>query len=308
MPELSVVAPVYNEANGIAEFCRRVASALDGEDYELVLVDDGSRDDSVAVITALRSNDERVRLITLSRNFGHQAALSAGLDAARGQAVVTIDSDLQDPPETIPELVAAWRGGADVVHAVRHVRPGEPRLRVAAIRLFYRLFTRLVDLPDYPGHSGDFRLLSRRALDSLVALPERNRFLRGLSAWVGYQQVVVQYERSPRYADSSKYPFRRLLRLATDGIVSFSVVPLRLASLIGILFSLVAFIAIPVVVILRLLGQYEISGVASIHILVLLIGGIQLIFLGVIGEYLARSYDEAKRRPLYVVDEQRTQG
>jgi len=298
---VSVVAPVFNEADGLAEFHRRVTAALEGERYELILVDDGSRDGSAELIDALAANDKAVRPVRLSRNFGHQAALTAGIDAAQGAVVVTIDADLQDPPEFIPRLLEAWRQGADVVHAVRQVRPGESRLRLHVIRLFYRVFARLSQLPDFPGDSGDFRLISRPAVDALKELPERNRFIRGLVSWVGFRQESVVYEREARFAGTSKYPVSKLLRLGLDAIVSFSAVPLKLASLLGLVFSGVAFLAVPVVVVLRLAGLYDVSGIASVHILVLLIGGLQLVFLGVVGEYLARGYDEAKGRPIYIV-------
>jgi polyisoprenyl-phosphate glycosyltransferase len=244
-----------------------------------------------------------VRPVHLSRNFGHQAAITAGLEAARGDATVTIDADLQDPPEVILRLLEQWEAGADVVHGVRHERRGESRRRLFVIRGFYRVFDRLSGLPNFPGHSGDFRLISRPALDALNALPERNRFVRGLISWVGFRQVSVVYERDARFAGSSKYPLRKLLSLAANGILSFSALPLRAAAWLGLAMSITAFAAIPVVVILRLAGLYEVSGIASIHILVLLVGGIQLLFLGVIGEYLARDYDETKRRPVYILGE-----
>jgi glycosyltransferase involved in cell wall biosynthesis len=300
---ISVVAPVYNEVETLPEFHRRVTSALADHRYELVLVDDGSTDGSGELLQQLAAGDPSVRPVHLSRNFGHQAAVTAGLDAARGAAAVTIDADLQDPPEVIPRLLEQWAAGADVVHGVRHERRGESRRRLFVIGAFYRVFNRLSGLTSFPGHSGDFRLISRPALDALNALPERNRFVRGLVSWVGFRQVSVVYERDARYAGRSKYPLRKLLHLATDGILSFSAVPLRMAAWLGLLMSLTAFMAIPVVAILRLAGLYEVSGIASVHILVLLVGGIQLLFLGVLGEYLARDYDETKRRPVYVLRE-----
>jgi glycosyltransferase involved in cell wall biosynthesis len=298
---ISIVAPVFDEVETLPEFCRRLSAALPDEHLELVLVNDGSTDGSAEMLEELAARDPRVRPIHLSRNFGHQAAVTAGIDAARGAAVVTMDSDLQDPPEFVPTLLKAWREGCDVVHAVRHVRRGESRFRLSAIRLFYRVFSRLSKLPDFPGNSGDFRLISRPAVDALKQFPEHNRFVRGLVAWVGFRQVSISYERDNRFAGISKYPLPKLVKLAFDGILSFSAFPLRLASLLGLVFSAVAFSAIPVVVVLRLAGLYEVPGTASIHILVLLIGGLQLVFLGVVGEYLARTYDEAKGRPVYIV-------
>jgi polyisoprenyl-phosphate glycosyltransferase len=298
---ISVVAPVYNEVETLPEFHTRLTQALAAERYELVLVNDGSTDGSAELIEQLAASDPSVVAVHLSRNFGHQAAVTAGLRAARGAAAVTIDADLQDPPEVIPRLLEQWRKGADVVHGVRHERRGESRRRLAVIRAFYRLFNRLSGLSAFPGHSGDFRLIARPALDALNALPERNRFVRGLVAWVGFRQESLVYERDARFAGRSKYPFSKLFALAADGIVSFSALPLRLAAWLGLVMAGVAFIAIPVVVILRVAGLYEVSGIASIHILVLLVGGIQLLFLGVLGEYLARDYDETKRRPVYVL-------
>jgi dolichol-phosphate mannosyltransferase len=298
---ISVVAPVFNECETLQEFHRRVTAALAGERYELLLVNDGSTDGTGELLEELAEQDEAVRPLHLARNFGHQAAVTAGIDMARGAAVVTIDSDLQDPPEVIPDLVRAWRDGAQVVHAVRHVRPGEPAARLWAIRTFYRLFERLSGIEDFPGNAGDFRLIGRPAVDALTALPERNRFVRGLVSWVGFCQISVEYERDVRYAGASKYSFRKLAGLAADGILSFSVVPLRFAAALGLFFSVLAFLAIPVVVILRLADLYRVSGIASVHILVLLIGGLQLLFLGIVGEYLGRNYDEAKRRPTYIV-------
>jgi glycosyltransferase involved in cell wall biosynthesis len=300
---ISVVAPVYNEIETLPEFHRRVAATLAGRSYELVLVNDGSTDGSGELLERLAAEDPAVRPVHLSRNFGHQAAVTAGLDAARGAAAVTIDADLQDPPEVIPRLLDEWAAGADVVHGVRHQRAGESRRRLFVIRAFYRVFNRLSGLDSFPGNSGDFRLISRRALDAVNALPERNRFVRGLVAWVGFRQVSVVYERDARYAGRSKYPLTKLFGLAANGILSFSAVPLRMAAWLGLAMSITAFVAIPVVVVLRLAGLYEVSGIASIHILVLLVGGIQLLFLGVLGEYLARDYDETKRRPVYVVGE-----
>jgi glycosyltransferase involved in cell wall biosynthesis len=300
---ISVVAPVFNEIETLPEFHRRVTSALAGRRYELVLVNDGSTDGSAELLEELAASDPAVRPVHLSRNFGHQAAVTAGLDAARGAAAVTIDADLQDPPEVIPKLLEQWSAGADVVHGVRHERRGESRRRLFVIRAFYKVFNRLSGLSNFPGNSGDFRLISRPALDALNALPERNRFVRGLVSWVGFKQVSVVYERDARYAGSSKYPITKLMRLAADGILAFSALPLRAAAWLGLVMSATAFLAIPVVVVLRLVGLYEVSGIASVHILVLLVGGIQLLFLGVLGEYLARDYDETKRRPVYILGE-----
>jgi dolichol-phosphate mannosyltransferase len=296
---LSVVAPVYNEEALIDEFYARVCSALDELEFELVLVDDGSRDGTPAALQRLAGEDPRVRVVFLSRNFGHQTALTAGLDHARGDAVVMLDADLQDPPELIPKMLDNWRAGCDVVYAVREHREGESRFKLATARWFYSLFDRLAQV-ELQHNSGDFRLLDRRALDALLSMRERNRFLRGMTVWVGYTQAAVPYRRDPRYAGETKYTFTKMLRFSLDAISSFSDRPLQLATLLGFLISTLAFIAIPVVVVLRLSGSY-LPGFSAITITVLLLGGIQLITIGIIGEYVGRIYDEVKGRPLYLV-------
>jgi polyisoprenyl-phosphate glycosyltransferase len=300
---LSVVAPVYNEEATIEQFYARVCSALAGLSFEIVLVDDGSTDGGPAVLERLASSDPRVRIVFLSRNFGHQTALTAGLDHARGDAVVMLDADLQDPPELINTMLDRWRGGCDVVYAVREAREGESRFKLSTARWFYKLFDKLAQV-ELQHNSGDYRLLDRRALDALLAMRERNRFLRGMTVWVGYTQAAVGYKRDPRYAGETKYTLSRMLRFSLDAISSFSHRPLQLATLLGFLISTLAFLAIPVVVVLRLLGSY-LPGFSAITILVLLLGGIQLIAIGIIGEYVGRIYDEVKGRPLYLVRAQR---
>jgi dolichol-phosphate mannosyltransferase len=296
---LSVVAPVYNEEATIEEFYARVCSALDGLRFELVLVDDGSSDGSAAALERLAETDPRVRVIYLSRNFGHQTALTAGLDHALGNAVVMLDADLQDPPELIPRMLDHWRAGCDVVYAVREQRDGESRFKLATARWFYRLFDKLAQV-ELQHNSGDFRLLDRRPLDALLSMRERNRFLRGMTVWVGYTQAAVPYCRDPRYAGETKYTIAKMVRFSLDAISSFSHRPLQLATLLGFLISTLAFVAIPVVIVLRILGSY-LPGFSSITIAVLLLGGIQLIAIGIIGEYVGRIYDEVKGRPLYLV-------
>jgi dolichol-phosphate mannosyltransferase len=296
---LSVVAPVYNEESTIQEFYSRVCSALEGVPFELVLVDDGSSDGTPIALDHIASKDARVRVVFLSRNFGHQTALTAGLDHARGDAVVMLDADLQDPPELIVRMLDHWRAGCDVVYAVREQREGESRFKLATAHWFYRLFDKLAQVELQP-NSGDFRLLDRRALDALLSMRERNRFLRGMTVWVGYRQAAVPYRRDPRYAGETKYTVSKMLRFSLDAISSFSHRPLQLATLLGFMISTLAFIAIPVVVVLRILGSY-LPGFGSITIAVLLLGGIQLIAIGIIGEYVGRIYDEVKDRPLYLV-------
>jgi glycosyltransferase involved in cell wall biosynthesis len=300
---LSVVAPVYNEEATIEEFYGRVCRALDGMAFELVLVDDGSTDGGPVVMEHLAASDPRVRVVYLSRNFGHQTALTAGLDHARGDAVVMLDADLQDPPELINTMLDRWRTGCDVVYAVREHRDGESQFKLSTARWFYRLFDKLAQVELQP-NSGDFRLLDRRALDALLSMRERNRFLRGMTVWVGYTQAAVPYKRDPRYAGETKYTLSKMLRFSLDAISSFSHRPLQLATLLGFAISTLAFLAIPVVVVLRLLGSY-LPGFSAITIVVLLLGGIQLIAIGIIGEYVGRIYDEVKGRPLYLVRAQR---
>jgi polyisoprenyl-phosphate glycosyltransferase len=296
---LSVVAPVYNEEATIDEFYVRVGRALEGVPFELVLVDDGSKDDSPAILERLADSDPRVRIVYLSRNFGHQTALTAGLDHAQGDAVVMLDADLQDPPELIPRMLDHWRAGCDVVYAVREQREGESAFKIATARWFYKLFDKLAQV-ELQHNSGDFRLLDRRALDALLSMRERNRFLRGMTVWVGYTQAAVPYRRDPRHAGETKYTVSKMLRFSLDAISSFSHRPLQLATLLGFIISTLAFIAIPVVVVLRLLGSY-LPGFGAITITILLLGGIQLITIGIIGEYVGRIYDEVKGRPLYLV-------
>jgi dolichol-phosphate mannosyltransferase len=296
---LSVVAPVYNEQELLESFYARVCGALTGLGFELILVDDGSSDRTPELLSRLADNDPRVRVVYLSRNFGHQTALTAGLDHARGDAVVMLDADLQDPPELIPTMLDHWRAGCDVVYAVRAEREGESRFKLTTARWFYRLFDKLAQVELQP-NSGDFRLLDRRPLDALLSMRERNRFLRGMTVWVGYRQAAVPYRRDPRTAGKTKYTIPRMLRFSLDAISSFSHRPLQLATLLGFIISTVAFVAIPVVLALRITGSF-LPGFGSLTIAVLLLGGIQLISIGIIGEYVGRIYDEVKGRPLYLV-------
>ena len=300
---LSIVAPVYDEQELVEEFIARACAAAADYHFELVMVNDGSSDATPELLDHIASTDPRVRVVHLSRNFGHQAALTAGLEHAAGDVVAMIDADLQDPPELIPEMVAQWSQGADVVYAVRRQRDGESAFKLATASWFYKLFDKLAQV-DLEPNSGDFRLLDRRALDALLAMTERSRFLRGMTVWVGFQQTAVPYERDARHAGETKYTLRRMLRFSLDAITSFSHLPLQLATYAGILSAGVAFIAIPVVIALRLFDSY-LPGFGSITIAILLLGGIQLIALGMIGEYVGRIYDEVKHRPLYIVRDER---
>jgi glycosyltransferase involved in cell wall biosynthesis len=298
---LSIVVPIFNEEATLRELHRRLSFALPSdEDWEFVLVDDGSTDTSWSVMVELAASDARLRLVRLSRNFGHQAALTAGLDAARGEAVVILDADLQDPPELIPDLVARWREGYDVVYAVRDVRDGENPLRLLAIRVFYKLLRRASG-NDIPENVGDFRLISRRVVEALAAMPERARFLRGMTSWVGFRQIGVSYRREARYAGESKYPVRKLVRLALDGLTSFSTVPVQLVAWLGFVFVVFCFGVLGWTLYTRLATNSAPQGWTSLVAVVLLLGGVQLLSLGVIGQYVARIFDETKQRPLYFV-------
>jgi glycosyltransferase involved in cell wall biosynthesis len=300
---LSVVAPVYNEEELVERFVRRACAAVADYTFELVLVNDGSTDATPELLDRMAAEDPRVRVIHLSRNFGHQAALTAGLEHAVGDVVAMIDADLQDPPELIPTMVARWEAGADVVYAVRRQREGETAFKLATASWFYKLFDKLAQV-DLEPNSGDFRLLDRRALDALLTMTERSRFLRGMTVWVGFTQTAVPYERDARHAGETKYTLRKMLRFSLDAIASFSHVPLQLATYVGLFSAGLAFVAIPVVAALRLSGSY-LPGFGSLTIAILLLGGIQLIALGVIGEYVGRIYDEVKHRPLYIVRDER---
>jgi len=302
---LSVCAPVYNEEELVEHFYERTTKALEGFNYELIIVNDGCRDRTPEILDRLAAADQRLRIVHLSRNFGHQAALTAGLEHARGDAVAMLDADLQDPPEEIRRMVAEWERGADVVYMVRHQREGETAFKLATAHWFYRVFRRLSQV-DLEPNSGDFRLLDRSALNALLSMGERNRFLRGMTVWVGFRQHRLEYKRDPRYAGETKYPIRKMLRFSLDAIASFSHLPLQVATYLGFLFAGVAFIAIPIVIGLHFAGSY-LPGFGTVTILILLIGGLQLIAVGMIGEYVGRIYDEVKRRPLYIVREQRNE-
>jgi polyisoprenyl-phosphate glycosyltransferase len=299
---LSVVAPVFDEELLVEEFVARTTAAVADYDFELVLVNDGSSDGTPELLDRIAAGDPRVRVIHLSRNFGHQAALTAGLEHAVGDVVAMIDADLQDPPELIPEMIAQWSQGADVVYAVRKKRDGETAFKLATASWFYKLFDKLAQV-DLEPNSGDFRLLDRRALNALLAMTERSRFLRGMTVWIGFTQTAVAYQRDARHAGETKYTLRKMLRFSLDAIASFSHLPLQLATYVGLLSAGLAFIAIPVVIGLRIADSY-LPGFGSITIAILLLGGIQLIAIGVIGEYVGRIYDEVKHRPLYIVREE----
>jgi dolichol-phosphate mannosyltransferase len=298
----SVAVPVYNEVESLSELYQRLQSVFGeiGESWELILVDDGSTDGSTEEILRLGEQDPHVIPVIFARNFGHQIAITAGLDHSHGDAVIIMDADLQDPPEVIPDLISKWKEGFEVVFAVRTEREGESWFKRLTAAFFYRMISRITDV-DIPLDAGDFRLLDRQAVNTLNAMRERHRFPRGMAAWIGFQQVGVPYKRSARYAGETKYPFRKMLRLALDAVTGFSYFPLQIATYFGFLCAGVSAIAIPVVIVMRLTGSQTFLGQATTLIAVLFLGGVQLISLGILGEYLGRLYDEAKGRPLYIV-------
>ncbi|MBV9706756.1 MAG: glycosyltransferase family 2 protein [Chloroflexi bacterium] len=300
-PVYSIVAPVFNEEQTLPHFYKRIITVMEqmAESFELLLINDGSRDASLQIMQNLHEHDPRVRVVDFSRNFGHQIAISAGLDYAQGDGVIILDADLQDPPEIIPELIARWKDGAEVVYAQRSKRLGETGFKVITAKLFYRLVERITSI-DIPRDTGDFRLLDRQVVETLVKMREQHRFMRGLSAWVGFRQEAVPYERQERLAGTTKYPLYKMIRFSLDAITGFSHVPLQLATTFGFLLAGASLIGIVIAVILRVFTG-AIVGQASTLILVLFLGGVQLIFLGILGEYLGRIYDEVRARPLYIV-------
>jgi dolichol-phosphate mannosyltransferase len=288
----------------VDEFYRRIREVMEalGEPWELVWVDDGSVDGSTDKIRALAQADPQVRPVIFARNFGHQIAVTAGLDYSRGQAVIVMDSDLQDPPEVIPDLIAKWSEGFEVVYAIRKEREGETWFKLFTARLFYRIIYRITDV-NIPLDTGDFRLMDRKAVDVMNSMRERYRFLRGMSAWVGFRQVGVPYKRAARFAGETKYPLKKMIRFASDAITGFSYFPLQVATYLGFISAGLSILAIPVVIAFRLAGSQAFFGQATTLIAVLFLGGVQLISLGILGEYIGRLYDEAKSRPLYIVRE-----
>jgi glycosyltransferase involved in cell wall biosynthesis len=306
MSRLCVIVPAFNESEGLREFHARLGAVLDRLDFEgeVLYVDDGSKDDTYAIMRELREADPRVATLRLSRNFGKELALTAGLDAADADAVIVIDADLQDPPELIPAFVQHWREGYDVVYGTRSKRAGETRLKKFTSAAFYRIMQRLSATP-LPRDTGDFRLMSRRAVDAIKQLRERQRFMKGLFTWVGYRQMAMVYDREPRFAGSSKFNYWRLWNFALEGITSFSGAPLKIATYVGVFTALLAFGFGIVVLGKALLFGDPVRGYPSLMLVVLFLGGVQLMALGMVGEYLGRLYMEAKQRPLYLIDEWR---
>lgn len=302
---LSIIVPCYNEEAVLRAAHERLTTVLremNGIDYELIFVNDGSRDRTHEILIELQLFDPHIRGLLLSRNFGHQIAVTAGLEEATGAAVVIIDADLQDPPELIPQMVQLWREGNEVVYGIRLEREGESRFKLWTAKAFYRLINRLSDTK-MPLDAGDFRLVDRKVVEVLKSMPERARFLRGMVSWAGFRQIPLHYHRAARQAGESKYPLRKMLNFAMDGIISFSLVPLKLAIWTGFLAIWIAVAGIIVAIVDRLLNKQLPRGWASLFVAVLFMGGVQLVSLGILGEYLGRIYTEVKRRPLYVIQE-----
>jgi len=305
MPRYSIIAPCFNEEGVLHELHRRISQVMDqtGEPWELVLVNDGSHDRTPEVMRELHASDPRIKVVDFARNFGHQIAVTAGLDYAQGDAVVIIDADLQDPPEVILQMIARWKEGYEVVYAVRTARKGESWFKEFTAKLFYRLIYRITDV-DIPLDTGDFRLMDRKVVEAMKQMKERHRFIRGMTSWIGFRQAGVEYERQERFAGETHYPFRKMLKFALDAITGFSYAPLQLATYLGFTIAGLSAISALVVIYARLfMGDVPFKGQATTLVTVLFLGGVQLITLGIIGEYLGRIYDEVKARPLYLVRE-----
>ncbi len=302
----SIIIPVYNEEEVVQECYRRLTEVMQqtGETYELIFVNDGSRDRTATIVSQLCSNDPSVKMIDFSRNFGHQIAITAGMDNASGEAIVVIDADLQDPPELILQMIEKWNEGYDVVYATRAERKGETGFKKWSASFFYRTLNKLSDI-DIPLDTGDFRLIDRKVCEAMKSLKESNRFVRGLVSWVGFRQTSISYVREERFAGETKYPLKKMLRFASDALIAFSLKPLRLASVLGSFVSLFSFVFLIWVVGQKLLNFNTTPGWASILACVLFLNGIMLIILGVLGEYVGRIYDEVKGRPLYLIQEKR---
>lgn len=300
-PVYSIVIPVFNEVEVLDTLYSRMTAMLEklDEPWEIILIDDGSSDGSSEIMRSMSERDPRIRVIFFSRNFGHQIAVTAGMDHALGDAIVVIDADLQDPPEVIPELIEKWQEGYEVVFAVRQEREGETWFKKTTASLFYRLIYRITDVK-IPLDTGDFRLYDRKVVDVMKKMREKHRFLRGMSSWVGYRQIGVPYNRARRFAGSTKYPFKKMIKLAWNAITGFSYVPLQLAMVLGFIVALLSIVMIPIVIVVRLSSGSELLGQATTLISTLFLGGVQLICLGILGEYVGRIYDEVKDRPLYV--------
>jgi len=301
---ISLVIPCYNEEESILQTCTELMDVMShqGEEFELIFVDDGSKDRTLQILSALQPQNPHIRILSFSRNFGHQLAVTAGIDHARGDAVVLIDADLQDPPELIPEMIKKWKEGYEVVYGQRILRKGESYFKRITARLFYRLLNKLSEVP-IPLDTGDFRLMDRRVVDELIKMREHHRFIRGMVSWVGFKQTPVYYDRRPRFAGKSKYPLRKMLRFTMDGIVSFSATPLKVATYLGFLTAFLSLVGIVYVIFVRLRTNNWVPGWTTTIIAIMFFSGVQLITVGIIGEYVARIHRESKHRPLYILKE-----
>lgn len=306
MIRYSIVVPVFNEELVVEESYKRLKQVMDStnEPYELIFVNDGSRDKTAELVSSLCDRDKNVRLINFSRNFGHQTAITAGMDNSSGQAVVVIDADLQDPPEVILDMIAKWKEGYDVVYGQRLKRKGETFFKKVTAKLFYRLLSSMTSV-DIPVDTGDFRLIDRKVCDVMSSLTEKNRYVRGLVSWVGFKQTAVTYVRDERFAGETKYPLKKMLKFAMDGITTFSYKPLKISTYVGFLVSILSFIYLIVVLCLKLFTDTTVSGWASTLAVSLIFNGVILMMLGIIGEYIGRIYDETKNRPLYIIREKK---
>ncbi|MEO8606663.1 MAG: glycosyltransferase family 2 protein [Chloroflexota bacterium] len=302
-PRYSIIAPIYNEEGNIQRLYDRISAVMDstGEPWELVTVNDGSRDGSVQLIEELAAKDSRIKLVNFARNFGHQLAVTAGLHHATGEAMVVIDADLQDPPELILEMIERWKAGYQVVYAVREERKGESWFKLFTAKLFYRVINRLTDV-NIPLDTGDFRLMDRKVVDALNSMPEHNRFIRGLTSWIGFKQTGITYVREARDWGETKYPLRKMIRFAMDAVTGFSYFPLQIMVYVSFVLGVLAVLTIPIIAILRLALGYEfLGGQATNIVLMLLLSSFELFFLFMMGQYVARIYDEVRGRPLYIV-------
>lgn len=304
LPLISVVAPAYNEAEALPEFCQRTIKVLKqfkGFNFELVLVNDGSTDSTLQVLRHLKRTHPEIALVNLSRNFGKEIAMTAGLAESKGDAIIVIDTDLQDPPELIPQLVAQWQAGFDMVYAKRRARHGETWLKKATAKVFYRFMSKIGDTP-IPENVGDYRLLSRRVVEAILSLPEQHRFMKGIFAWVGFPQVAVEYDRDERFVGETKWNYWKLWNFAIEGITSFTITPLIIATYLGFTTAIASFIYGIVIAFKSLIFGESVQGFPTLMVTILFLGGVQLIVLGLIGEYLGRTFNEAKRRPLYFIE------
>lgn len=305
-PLISIIVPLYNEEMVIDELYARLTKVLVENDlnYEIVMINDGSRDQTLKLAISLAQHDKRIKIISFSRNFGHQIAISAGIDKASGEAVVIIDADLQDPPEVLNSMIEKWKEGYHVVYGVRKKREGESYFKRFSAAVFYRLLRKMTSI-DIPVDTGDFRLMDRKVVEQLKRMPERSRFVRGMVSWVGYRQCKLEYIRGKRFAGKTKYPFKRMLKFSIDGMLSFSLTPLKLSSAFGFLCAVISFLFITYGLVIKFIfPERAITGWASTFVAVLFLGGVQLICVGILGEYIGRIYEEIKGRPLYIIDEE----